>query len=240
MQASPGVRFPTADELLSHGFDFRPHWWQPRVEPSWGQFLSNLPVAERADGYRHITRRDLLARAHGAVPDGVGPLLLGCYVWGTGTSAWLVGRRARVFRDTSQRHLDDALSNAREILKARGPMEAYRALHDGGPNRIKHMRASFFTKFLYACDAPGNGDPGRALILDRFVAIALNDLHGWSLPERGGWSPATYGDWLNLAQQVADAESQRTGEACRVDAVEMAYFAHGKALSALRRAKAVR
>lgn len=66
----------------------------------------------------------------------------------------------------------------------------------GGPHRTKHMRASFFTKYLYAADAPGDGSPGRALILDQLVAIALNDLHDWGLPEQSGWTPDTYQRWL--------------------------------------------
>lgn len=102
------------------------------------------------------------------------------------------------------------------------------------------MRASFFTKFLYAAGAPGDGSPGRALILDQFVAIALNDLHGWSVDERGGWSPETYGRWLQLAEDVARRESERTGTAARPDAVEMAYFAHGRTIARMRRADAAR
>lgn len=160
---------------------------------------------------------------------------MACYVWGTGNSGWLVPRRARVFRDTPPRLLSTRLAQARQTLLTDGPTIAYAALHDGGPCRVKHMRASFFTKFLYAADAPGDGSPGRALILDQFVAIALNALHGWAIPERGGWSPETYGRWLDLAHSIARQESERTNAPVRVDSVEMAYFAYGRELARSQR-----
>ena len=92
------------------------------------------------------------------------------------------------------------------------------------------MRASFFTKFLYAADAPGNGSVGRALILDQFVVIALNDLHGWGLHEKGGWSSDTYQRWIDFAHDQALLRSTQ-GERVRADAVEMAYFNYGRGLA---------
>lgn len=225
----PGMnRFPTAGEVLDHGFDFRPAWWQPRLPQSWGSFLNDLPEADRGGGYRHITRRDLLTGHRDATPEASGMLLLACFVWGTGTSAWLVGRRARVFRDEPPDVLGSSLFEARKLLVREGPVSAYAALHEGGPYRTKHMRSSFFTKFLYAADAPGDGSHGLALILDRFVAIALNDLHCWGLPEGGGWPPEIYQRWLDFAHDRAASESKRSGSTVRADAVEMAYFWHGK------------
>lgn len=56
----------------------------------------------------------------------------------------------------------------------------------GQPNNLKHLGPSFFTKFLYAADAQGSR-PGRALILDQFVAVALKDLDAGTspAPDRG-------------------------------------------------------
>jgi hypothetical protein len=229
--------FPTNEEVLAHGFDFRPDWWLPRVEESWGAFLNDLPVAERGRGYHHITRRDLLTISQDRTPGGNGRLLLACYVWGTGDGAWQVGRRALVFRETPPDVLGERLTAARQVLDRQGPPAAYEALDDGGPCRTKNMRASFFTKFLYAADAPGDGSHGRALILDQFVAIALNDLHGWDLPEQSGWSPETYQRWLDLAHDRAGQASERTGSPVRADAVEIAYFKHGQHLAQARRAQ---
>lgn len=233
----PGMdRFPTRDDVLEHGFDFRPTWWQPRADPAWGAFLTHLPIATQGRGYHHITRKDLLAHTDRSLPTADGGLLLACYVWGTGhNGGWLAPRRARVFRDTTPDALSTALAQARLALHNDGPVAAYAALHDGGPCRIKHMRASFFTKYLYAADAPGDGSHGRALILDQFVAVALNSLHGWSLPEQGGWSPETYGRWLDLAHGLAHEASTKSGTHVRADAVEMAYFFYGRDLARKRR-----
>lgn len=233
----PGMhRFPTDDDVPAHGFDFRPAWWQPRVDPTWGAFLTDLPTAERGRGYHHITRRDLLTGTDLTSQGADGRLLVACFVWGTGDGGWLAPRRARVFRDTPPGDLSAYLAQARQALRTGGAVAAYEAMHDGGPCRVKHMRASFFTKFLYAADAPGDGSPGHALILDQFVAIALNDLHDWALPEKSGWSPETYGRWLKLAHDLARKESEQTGTHVRADAVEMAYFTYGRDLARKRRA----
>jgi hypothetical protein len=34
------VEFPTDDQVLGHGFRFRPIWWTPRVPREWGRFLT--------------------------------------------------------------------------------------------------------------------------------------------------------------------------------------------------------
>jgi hypothetical protein len=139
-----------------------------------------------------------------------------------------VNRRRRVFRDIAPQVLAERLLAAADLLATEGPELAYAALHDGGPLRLKHMRASFFTKFLYAADGPGDGSCGRALILDQYVAIALNDRHGWGLPEKGGWTPSTYTRWLDHAHALADERTRDTGAPVRPDDVEREYFWHGK------------
>lgn len=227
--------------VLTHGFDFRPTWWQrPTVAPSWSRTLDDLPQATRGGDYRHITRANLLTGTGNDTPDGCGSLLLACYVWGTGDQGWLVGRRAQVFQHSPSEVLGMRLATARQILTSDGPAAAYTALHDGGPLRIKWMRASFFTKYLYAASVPGDGTCGPALILDQFVAIGLNDLHGWGLAENGPWSAITYQGWLDHAHQEACSESQRSGVLVRPDAVEMAYFKHGRAIWRSRRQRSPR
>lgn len=235
MTTSDPLEYPTPAQVLEHGFDFRPAWWQSRVPERDADFLDALPVAQQGRRYHHISRRDLLTAHRGASLDLHRRLLVSCYVWGTGDGGWLAPRRARVFRDTEPVSLGQHLAAATSILAGEGPAAAYAALSDGGPHRIKHMRASFFTKFLYAADAPGDGEPGRALILDQFVAIALNDRQGWGLPERSGWTPETYQAWLDFAHERAAAESDRAGTVVRPDAVEMAYFLHGRRLASERK-----
>lgn len=223
--------WPTDEQVLRHGFRFRPAWWQPRVPCNWADHLHNLPEAEGGRDYHCIYRRDLLTAHRGGSPDDLGRLLVDCYVWGTGTSGWLAGRRARVFRDTDPAVLVQRLLNAHALLASDGPGAAYESLSDGGANRTKHMRASFFSKFLYAADAPGDGACGRALILDQFVAVALRHLDGWTLPRRGPWERDTYEGWLKHAHEIAANASRKCGTPVRPDAVETAYFTCGRRLA---------
>jgi hypothetical protein len=233
----PGISVigPIADErtVLAHGSDLRPAWWQERTPGGWSNFLSALPASSRGRGYHRITRNDLLSR--NTVGGSSSTLLVACYAWGTGDSGFLVPRRARVFRDTPPDELVDHLDAARRLLTAQGPGAAYESLHDGGANRIKHMRASFFTKVLYAADSRPGAQPGGALILDQFVALALKDIDGWAIPSTGGWSPETYDRWLTHARDIAEQQSTDERQV-RVDAVEMAYFEHGRVIARRRRA----
>lgn len=224
------------DDVFVQGFDLRPEWWRSRAPEPWSAFLCALPVSERGRRYHHISRADFFTQARDNSPDGNGSLLVACYAWGTGPSGWLVPRRARVFRDTSPEVLGRKLSDARRVLNAEGPVAAYANLSDGGPNRIKHMRASFFTKFLYAADEGSGRSDASALILDQFVAIALNDLHQWDLLERGPWSPDTYGRWIEHARGVA-LEASSAKRQVRADAVEFAYFKHGQQVARARRTR---
>lgn len=221
--ASADVDYPNGDAVSSHGFWFRPAWWTPRVPARWGGFLEQLPEQER--GYHRIARADLLAVA---ADHGLPQALLAGYVWGTGTSAFLVGRRARVFRDNDAECVDESLHAVALTLRNGDAVEAYNSMLRGQSKNLKHLGPSFFTKFLYAADAR-SGLPGRALILDRFVAVALNALHGWDISQIGPWESSTYERWLDHAHNIADAEG------VRADAVEMAYFTHGQKAAARRK-----
>lgn len=144
---------PTDVEVLAHGFDFRPGWWQPGPQdPSWADFLTELPVAKRprrASDWRHITRGDLLrspaagSREHGA-------LLLGGYVWGTGDLGFRVGWRAQVFTDknVSAADVTTRLDAAADLLRDDKPGTAYASLLRAQANWLPHLGPSFFTKFL--------------------------------------------------------------------------------------------
>lgn len=225
-------QFPGARAVLDHGFDFRPQWWRDRTPEAWSAFLSGLPVASRGRGYHRITRGDLISLGRQEFTEADCALLIACYAWGTGSSAFLVPRRSRVFRDTPPAELAARLADARRLLAVDGAAAAYESLDDGGPNRIKHMRASFFTKFLYAADAGTHEiHKGGALILDQFVAIALNKLHGWNVATRGPWSADTYRRWIELADAEAAAASEAAGHQIRPDAVELTYFRFGRTVA---------
>ena len=210
-----GVEFPDEDGVLGHCFRFRPIWWTPRVPSGWASYLNELPALDR--GYHRITRTDLLNA------DGLPQALLAGYVWGTGSSAFLVGRPARVFRDNDAARIADCLQTVVEELRKGNTVEAYGSMLRGKPNNLKHLGPSFFTKFLYAADA-ACAHPGRALILDQFVAVALKDIDGWDISRTGPWEPNTYEDWLAHAHRIASEEGVRP------DAVEMAYFNHGRGI----------
>lgn len=207
--------FPDENSVLGHGFRFRPIWWTPRVPNGWGNYLNQLPPVDR--GYHRINRADVL------LADGLPEALLAGYVWGTGSSAFLVGRRARLFRDNNAARIIDCLHATAEELSMGNTVEAYESMLRGQPNNLKHLGPSFFTKFLYAADADGT-EPGRALILDQFVAVALKDLYGWDISRTGPWEPKVYDRWLTHAHRIAS-----TG-GIRPDAVEMAYFNHGRGI----------
>lgn len=227
---------PTTVQVLAHGFDFRPTWWQEKLRPEWGEFLNDLAPATQGRGYHHITRADLFARARGVGLDDPVRTLVACYAWGVGKNAKSIGRYARVFTSTPSDSVRHKLGSAQSLLLDEGPAEAFASLSDGGRNRIKYLGPSFFTKFLYAVSAADEDNPAPALVLDRFVAMALNDLDGWTLTEEAVQRPVEdYVRWLNHAHTVAADLSRQRGTLVRADAVEMAYFRHGQRLNQQRR-----
>lgn len=134
---------------------------------------------------------------------------------------------ARVFRDNDPQRVDDSLRDVADMLRSGNTVEAYTAMLRGRPQNLKHLGPSFFTKFLYAADAD-NGQPGRALILDQFAAVALKAIDGWDISRNGPWDPSTYERWLDRAHSIASAGGVGP------DAVEMAYFTHGLRIAAQR------
>lgn len=209
------MEFPSDDDVLGHSFRFRPIWWTSRVPAEWAGFLNELPALDR--GYHRISRADLLQSSASHLPRA----LVASYVWGTGSSAFLVPRRARVFRENDSTLIAEYLHRAVEDVRRGNTVTAYDSMLRGHPNYLKYLGPSFFTKFLYAADAKGV-EPGRALILDRFVARALRRHHRWEIPENGPWGPDCYERWLDHAHRVAQQEGVRP------DAVEMAYFNDGR------------
>jgi hypothetical protein len=209
------LMFPNEADLLGQGFEFRSAWWTPRMPAEWGGFLGRLPATQR--DYRRISRFDLLAAASQGLPQA----LVASYVWGTGGSAFLVGRRARVFRDNDDGRIAECLTRSAEELASGNTIDAYESMLKGRSNYLKYLGPSFFTKFLYSADARKHR-PGRALILDQFVARALICRHGWDISTTGPWPSLVYEKWIDHAHKVAITEG------VRADAVELAYFNYGK------------
>ena len=221
------MKFPNQQEVLGHGFRFKPAWWSTRLPQEWAGFLNDLPAVD--SGYHTITRADVLMAA-GKRPERCLPraLVAGC-AWGTGTAGFQVGCRTSVFRYNTEQRLADRLGGAAQLLCSSGPAEAYESLLPGRANHLKHLGPSFFTRFLYAANADGTR-PGDALILDAFIATALCHVDGWDISLTGPWDTRTYERWLEHAHNLAAASRGDTGRPVRADAVEMAYYIRGRAL----------
>lgn len=148
-----------------------------------------------------------------------------CYVaicaWGAGPRARLVGRRVRVLRENKD--VGGRLLNALDVAREDNAVAAYASFQRGGENRLLHLGPAFWTKILYF--GTYDSDTGlRPLILDRYVAKALNDVAGLGWPPTWNWSLKQYFEYLDVAWRWADAWGTQD------DVVERTLFEHGKTL----------
>ncbi|MBB4904096.1 8-oxoguanine DNA glycosylase OGG fold protein [Actinophytocola algeriensis] len=191
--------------MLAQGIRFDPARWR-RLLPDSALWPAEL------DGANVVTRETVFAVCgNGDVTRG----LVAACVWGAGTGAQSVHRRAKVFTHNELNALGFRLAAALELLRESGPVAAYDALRTRF--RIAYLGPAFFTKFLYFAGYDTGSEP-RPLILDRFVARGL--AAGWP---RTGWTGARYGEYLRHAH----AWAHESGAA--PDAVELALFRAGKA-----------
>lgn len=149
-----GGRPPSRAEVLEQGFGFKPEWWRGRIRPAewWPPALDALPAAGRA-AYSWITRRDIFEIAADAADSvGLARTMVAAYVWGTGWSGWLVGRRARVLADNPPRRILELLQEAMATLRSPGAVEAYGRLH---PRGDLHLRRSGLRSSASCCTSPG-------------------------------------------------------------------------------------
>lgn len=112
------------------------------------------------------------------------------------------------------------------VLRSDGPIQAYRALDDGGGQRLRGLGPGFFTKVLYFAgwdQVPGNQQP---LILDQHVVRALNEQAGLRWDLDWNWTADQYAHYLDLAQDWA----ANWGAGTTADVVERRLFEHGIAL----------
>jgi hypothetical protein len=141
-------------------------------------------------------------------------------VWGTGTAARERTRRLRVFANSSD-EVCDRLASAISVLRSNGAVAAYRCLHgDGGS--IRYLGPSFGTKFLYFCGYDSAYGPLKPLILDRYVAGALNRLCGFEWPD-SAFSVSQYEQYLELVHAWATVWSTSP------DVIERVLFSIGQA-----------
>ncbi|GHE06843.1 8-oxoguanine DNA glycosylase OGG fold protein [Klenkia taihuensis] len=205
------VELASQEQVMAQAVDFRASWWERYVPGEWWpQSLVRLPGAPGHPGYQRVTRQDLFdlaAAAHS--PEGRVGLLLGCYLWGTGPSAFLVGRRARTFTRTPLTVVAERLARVDEVMATEGPVAAYASMTRGGPNAVAYLGPAFFTKYLYFT---GADLPRRPLILDRKVAAAFGHMDPpWNIGSYG-WGSVTYERYLHRAEALA-AEHGVSGDA---------------------------
>ncbi|EOM77820.1 hypothetical protein Rrhod_0806 [Rhodococcus rhodnii LMG 5362] len=129
-------------------------------------------------------------------------LYVAAAVWATGPSARDVTRRIHALRapDVTAR-----LTASLEILRERGPVDAYTASMRGGVAAVPYLGAPLFTKVLYFADfAPGSGG---ALILDRHVVAGLRDVGAVEWAVDKPWTSEDYRTYLALAGVTARAHA---------------------------------
>jgi len=217
----PLPRVCSEDEVLAQGFAFKASWWSRYVEPPWWpDGIDELPDDPARPYHQRIARQDVFNMAADRSPEGRFGLLLAAYIWGTGTSAFNVGRRVRGLTRTQPGEVGDRLVAAADLLEAEGPVAAYASLQAGSSNHIKFLGPAFFTKYLYfAAGHPTTVKP-QPLILDKFVARSVNAVFdGWTLRDHG-WSARTYGQYLTLAAE----QTRKAGPPATPAGVEMALF----------------
>ncbi|MFF9351537.1 hypothetical protein [Streptomyces sp. NPDC014734] len=209
--------------VLAQAISFDPQQWISRLpnDEWWPRRLADLP---RVGRWPIVDRRSVFRMAeHTDTPEGRRDLLMAALVWGTGTRAREVARRARVFHANDPDRLDERIRSAKAEIDGGDPVAAYRVLNDRHA-RVKHLGPAFFSKYLYFATADRPAGERRPLIIDSNVALALNELSDqeWRANER--WDSTKYASYLELAH----AWAERWGT--EPDVVERKLFDRGKQL----------
>lgn len=206
------------DARVAVGGDLRSHG--VRVDPGrWPADIATLLRGRVRDG--------LLSR--GAVidagaRDGRGwSLFVLSYVWGWGRRGYGPARLSRIRTATTDDAIRAVLDEALADLDTLGPIAAYKRLRGAVPG----WGPAFFTKWLYFADQVGGR--GRALILNKKVAIRLQELTQMpclvdSQRRSRRWTAYRYAVYLAWAHGAADQVSEATRSPVPADLVELALF----------------
>ncbi|MEU2281044.1 hypothetical protein ABZ614_03555 [Streptomyces sp. NPDC013178] len=214
--------FQDRDEVLGQAIPFDRARWLPLLPgPDW--WPAELDDCPAAAGRPRVDRRTVFSIARRSdTTEGRRHLLTAALVWGTGTQARSVARRARVFAENSAGDIDARLAAALGVLREEGAVAAYYAFNND--SRIKFLGPAFFTKVLYFAGHEQCVGAWRPLILDRYVALALRAADTGEKWRTGGWTTPRYGRYLSLVHDHA----RRVG--VLPDQVEAALFAFGRRL----------
>ncbi|MGR3937092.1 8-oxoguanine DNA glycosylase OGG fold protein [Streptomyces sp. BRA346] len=209
--------------VLGQAIPFNPDQWIARLPSNewWPKRLAALP---RVGRWPAVDRRTVFQLAeHVGTLEGRRDLLIAALVWGTGTNAREVARRARIFHENGLEWLDERICGAKDEIDRGDPVAAYLVLNDRD-FRVKHFGPAFFSKLLYFLTADRPVGERWPLILDSNVALALDELspHRWEADER--WDSKKYAIYLELAHSWAE----RWGT--EPDVVERRLFDRGKRL----------
>ncbi|MFF4307807.1 hypothetical protein [Streptomyces sp. NPDC001601] len=218
---------PDRETVLGQAIPFDRARWIPVLPDAawWPTELDSCPLVGK---WPRADRRTVFNIARKAdTVEGRRHLLVAALVWGTGTKAQSLHRRAQIFRhspgtDIAAR-LDARLEAALDALRKRGTAEAYWALNN--KQHIPYLGAAFFTKVLYFAGHESPAGPYRPVILDSVVSRALKDLKAVDVDWlENGWTTDQYRQYLEGVHDLA----QRRG--VLPDQVEAALFSHGKQL----------
>ncbi|NWF29431.1 hypothetical protein HW130_24765 [Streptomyces sp. PKU-EA00015] len=214
---------PQRDDILGQAIPFDRERWLSHL-PDAGWWPDELDACPRVGRWHRVDRRTVFHvadRARTAV--GRRQLLVASLVWGTGTKARSVDRRARIFRESTAVEIDTRLASGLGLLQRRGAAPAYYTLNND--HHIPRLGAAFFTKVLYFAGHDQPVGRWRPLILDSVVARALRAAdRGTRWPVRG-WTTPQYTRYLSLTHDHA----RQAG--VLPDQVEAALFDYGKRLT---------
>ncbi|MFE4651519.1 hypothetical protein [Streptomyces sp. NPDC056707] len=176
-----GVPPDRATYVLGQAIPFNPQQWKKRLGswPAWvwPDVLDQCPVQ---GGWPVVDRRTVFGMAQDlGTAEGRFHLLLATLVWGTGTKAINVARRAAIF-ENEMSWVDQRLEAAVHLLRDGDLLAAYQVLNAPGKT-ISHFATAYFTKFLYFAGWEHAGED-KPLIMDSNIVKALRKIEDPEAP----------------------------------------------------------
>ncbi|MFJ9039086.1 hypothetical protein ACIRF8_21130 [Streptomyces sp. NPDC102406] len=217
-----GVSVPDRVDVLGQAIPFDRSRWTPLLPDSgwWPPELDNCPMVSARP---RVDRNTVFAVARRSdTVEGRRHLLTAALVWGTGTKAQSVARRARIFQESTPQDIDARLETVLGVLREKGAVEAYYAFNND--HRIKFLGPAFFTKLLYFAGHVQPTGQWRPLILDSIVAKTIRAINPDEKWRGSGWTTPDYARYLTIVHDQA----RQAG--VLPDQVEAALFVYGKQL----------
>ena len=187
--------------VLAQSANFDPARWKRMLpDPAWWPSeMEDAPCRTQRPTWPYLDRARVLRVGERAdQPLGAVQTYVASAAWGSDTKVQTVKRRGRVL---AVERLDERLAEAVQLLRQDGPVAVYEALH-GNRNIIRDLGPSFGTKVWYFAGYDRTTVDRQPLILDRYVADALNRVCGYAWPETN-WSTSQYDQYLDIAHSWA-------------------------------------